>query len=214
MPLPAVPPAAARETRLQRWAWRGLDTWTSPGAAETTRLHRRSHGLCGEVMGLWPIGCPISTPAGGQGCSTAWSREHWPWQDAGRAWGCHHGRGTLLWWLCPAPAGPAAREVGFALANLGNKAPGQRPGTDPCPGCSHWPLLYRGIRQAFESCPNTGCWKGLIQLLPLSPACLGASWQPLSPALRLRIGGLPAGPTAPLLPTGNPQPAALQLPAP
>lgn len=57
------------------------------GAAETTRLHCCSHGLCGEVMGLWPVGCPISIPAAGQGCGTAWSGEHQPWQDAGRAWG-------------------------------------------------------------------------------------------------------------------------------
>lgn len=52
-----------------------------------------------------------------------------------------------------------------------------------------WLHVLTGLASAgnktrcFRMCPNSGCWKGFIQLLPLSPECPGASRQPLNPVL-------------------------------
>lgn len=63
----------------------------------------------------------------------------------------------------------------------------------------------------FRTCPNSRCQKGIIQLLPLSPACPGASQQSPSPVLLTEGMGAAGRTRHPAPAAGKPQPASLWL---
>lgn len=172
---------------------RGLGTHRGSAAARTSSAGRR--------WDCRPVGCPVPILAAGQGSGTTRPREALALAECRDA---TMSRGRRCGGCAPEQSsdGPGGQGCWLCHGRPGEQSRGRCPGTParlpwqrghrlpPSPAAegsscgSCWPGLCRGIRRGvLGRVPAVAAGKGLIQLLPLSPACPGASRQPPSPAL-------------------------------